>query len=151
MIPSREETLERIQELINPILSRLGLELYDIQYMRTILRVYIDKESGVTIDDCSEVSRELGVLLDVHDVIPDTYTLEVSSPGLNRSLKKPEDFLKIKGKKVKIKTKQNLYDRKIFVGRLRDYIDDIAFIDMEGKTYNIPFNDIVKANLELDL
>lgn len=151
MIYSREETLKSIQELLHPILSRLGLELYDIEYLKGTLRIYIDKTTGVTVDHCSDVSRELGVLLDVHDVIPYSYTLEVSSPGLNRALKKPGDFLKFKGKKIKIKTKQNLYDRKVFVGQLKDYIDDIACIDIEGQTYDIPFNDIVKANLELDL
>ena len=150
MISSREETINTIEELINPILNRRGLELYDVDYMKGILRIYIDKETGVTISDCSDVSRELGVLLDIHDVIPSSYRLEVSSPGLNRALKKPDQFLKYKGKKVRIKTKENLYDRKVFVGRLRDYFNDVAYIDIDGESFNIPFYEIVKANLELD-
>jgi ribosome maturation factor RimP len=115
-----------------------------------VLRVFIDKEGGVTIDDCALVSRELGTLLDIHDMIPGSYTLEVSSPGLTRALRKPEDFLKFKGKKVRIKTNKDFERRKIFIGRLLEFNDGLVTVQTEAGNFSIPYVDIEKANLELD-
>ncbi|NIR14915.1 MAG: ribosome maturation factor RimP, partial [Desulfobacterales bacterium] len=89
------------------ILGGMGFELVDVQYLpkygRWVLRLYIDKEGGVTIDDCAQVSREIGDLIDVKDVIMHEYILEVSSPGLNRPLKKETDFIWARGKRVKVR------------------------------------------------
>ena len=130
------------------------LELYDVEFKgpgkNAVLRVFIDKEGGVTIDDCAHVSRELGTLLDIHDVIPDSYTLEVSSPGLTRALRNPGDFERYKGKKAKIKTRTELDKKKIFIGTILDFKDDTVTIDDDGVRFSIPYSEIEKANLELD-
>lgn len=150
----KPDVIETIMRLLDPILDGRGLELVDVEYAGggrgKILRIFIDKENGVTIEDCADISRELGVLLDMHDVIPYSYTLEVSSPGLNRALKNSRDFIRFKGKKIKIKTKESLYQRRVFIGHLIDFCDDIASIEIGDQTFHIPFYDIEKANLELE-
>lgn len=149
-----EKIIDAVREILDPILLEEGLELVDIEYRREgrgrVLRIYIDKEGGVTVEDCAKLSRELGTLLDVHDVIPTSYNLEVSSPGLTRSLKTPKDFKRFKGKKVKIKTKMDIQKRRVFVGRLLDFADNTASVEVDGKPYLIPYEEIERANLELD-
>lgn len=152
---SREnDILLNVRELLEPLLAGKDLELFDIEFKgqgrNGVLRVFIDKEEGVTIDDCAHVSRELGTLLDIHDMIPGSYTLEVSSPGLTRTLRNPEDFLRYKGKKVKIKTNMDFEKRKIFIGKLLEFKDGLATVETEVGNFSIPYVDIEKANLELD-
>ena len=150
----KADVIDTIKSLLEPILQEKGFELVDIEYAGagrgTVLRIFIDKESGITVDDCADISREFGLLLDVNDVIPSSYTLEVSSPGLNRVLKNSRDFMRFKGKKVKIRTKEDLYQRRVLIGHLIDFRDDVASIQVEGHIYHIPFCDIEKANLELE-
>jgi ribosome maturation factor RimP len=149
-----EDVIESVRGILDPLLLENGLDLVDIEYRREgrgrVLRIYIDKEGGVTVDDCAKLSRELGILLDVHDVIPGSYNLEVSSPGLTRALKKPRDFERYKGKKVKIKTKAEIEDRRVFIGRLLDFVDNVATVLVDGHIYTIEYEEIEKANLELD-
>lgn len=149
-----EEVVESVREILNPLLLEDGFELVDLEYRREgrgrVLRIYIDKEGGVTVDDCAKLSRELGTLLDVHDVIPGSYNLEVSSPGLTRALKRPRDFERFRGKRVKIKTKTDIEDRRVFVGRLLDFADNVATVLVDGRTYLIEYDKIERANLELD-
>ena len=151
---SEENIISNLKELLEPILIEKNLELFDIEFKglgrKGILRVYIDKEEGVTIDDCARISRELGALLDVHDVIPGSYNLEISSPGLTRPLRKPSDYLRFKGKKVKIKTVEDIGNKKVFKGKLLDFIDDTVSLETDGMNYLIPYSKIEKANLELD-
>ena len=152
---SREkDILFNVRELLEPLLASRDLELFDIEFKgqrkNGVLRVFIDKEEGVTIDDCAVVSRELGTLLDIHDMIPDSYTLEVSSPGLTRALRNPDDFLRFKGKKVKIKTNRDFEKRKSFIGKLLEFKDGLVTVETEGGSFSIPYVDIEKANLELD-
>jgi ribosome maturation factor RimP len=152
---SREnDILFNVRELLELLLAGKDLELFDVEFKgqgkNGVLRVFIDKEGGVTIDDCALVSRELGTLLDIHDMIPGSYTLEVSSPGLTRALRKPEDFLRFKGKKVKIKTNRDFEKRRIFVGRLLEFSDGLVTVETEAGSVFIPYADIEKANLELD-
>lgn len=155
MSASDQDIIYNVKELLEPILTEKGLELYDLEFKgrggKGILRVYIDNEDGVTIDDCADVSRELSVLLDVHDLISDSYTLEVSSPGLTRALRKPIHFIKFIGKKVKIKTDTQIENKNMFIGKLLDFKDDNATVETESGTYVIPYIQIEKANLELDL
>lgn len=155
MSVSDQDIIYSVKELLEPILSEKGLELYDLEFKgrggKGILRVYIDSDVGVTIDDCALVSRELSVLLDVHDLISDSYTLEVSSPGLTRALRKPVHFIKFIGKKVKIKTETQIENKNMFIGKLLDFKDDNATVETESGTYVIPYIQIEKANLELDL
>lgn len=151
---SEDNIISNIKELLEPILYEKNLELFDIEFKglgsKGILRVFIDKEQGVTVDDCAQTSRELGRLLEVHDVIPGSYTLEISSPGLTRALKKPSDYLRYKGKTVKIKTLEDIEDRKVFKGTLLDFIDETVSLQTDGVNYMIPYKNIEKANLELD-
>lgn len=157
MKSQEQDILYNVRELLEPLLAGKGLELYYVEFKgsgrRGVLRVFIDKTEGVTVDDCALVSRELGTLLDVHDVIPGSYTLEVSSPGLTRALRNPGDFAKFVGKKVKIKTTADIDRRKVFTGTLAGFDGELVTIDSEdpgGARYEIPYGLIEKANLELD-
>jgi len=149
-----EKIIDNVSQILNSLLGEKGLELFDIQYRREgrgkILRIFIDKQGGVTIGDCTEISRELSTILDVHDIVPGPYTLEVSSPGLDRPLKKPGDFERFKGRRVKIRTIRDIEERRVFVGRLLDFMNDIASVEVDGRTYLIPYSEVEKANLELD-
>lgn len=147
-------TVEKITELIKPLLTEREYELVDIEYKNEgksrLLRIYIDKPGGITIDDCAEISREFGTLLDVSDLIRTSYRLEVSSPGLRRPLKKPDDFTRFVGRKVKVKTYAPVNERKTFTGDLKGYHNGDVIVDVEGSLYNIPHDMISKANLEID-
>lgn len=148
------DTLSAVEELLEPLLLEKKLELVDIEIKgrgaKKLLRIYIDKQGGVTVDDCASLSRELGVLLDVHDLIAESYTLEISSPGLRRALKGPKDYERFVGKKVKIKTYDDIEKRNLFIGRLVEYRENTAHLDVDGVKYLIPLENIQKANLELD-
>ncbi len=143
-----------------PILESLGMELVDIEFARagreSVLRLFIDKQGGVTLDDCADVSRELSAILDVEDVIPGHYSLEVSSPGLDRPLKNPADYERFAGCLVRVRTYEALPDdagnkRKIFIGRLVGLVDgNVAMKLSEGQTASIPLEKIAKANLEFE-
>ncbi|MBI3399443.1 MAG: ribosome maturation factor RimP [Deltaproteobacteria bacterium] len=152
-----EEISAQIKELAESILIQRGMELVDIEYRieqgRWVLRFFIDKPAGgITIDDCGEVSTELGMILDVKDIIPHSYNLEVSSPGLNRPLLKEKDFIRYRGKKVTIKTKQPISGRRNFAAVLEDFKEGkVLLIDSEGKKWEVPFEAIEKARLEISL
>ncbi len=149
------EIVSKIERLIDTILTEKSFELVDLEYKSEgkgkIVRVFIDKQGGVNMDDCSAVSRELSILLDVHDIIPSSYNLEISSPGLTRQLKKPADFRKNVGKNLRLKLINPI--KKQYVLRnvnLVDFVDNTINIEYEGNNYDIPLSSIVKANLELD-
>lgn len=151
----RTAVIDNIKNVAEPILKSLGLELVDIEYAGSHrgggLRIFIDKPEGVTLDDCEKVSRYLGQALDVEDPIPHRYTLEVSSPGLDRPLKRKEDFIRFLGKKIKLKTFLPIDNQKVFVGRLADFKEDKAFLRMEqGGERQIPFEQIAQARLEVE-
>jgi ribosome maturation factor RimP len=154
------DTVARITELSGPLLTSLGLELVDCEYKKEgramVLRLFIDREGGISLDDCASVSRELSELLDVEDVVPAEYTLEVSSPGLCRPLKKEADYLRYVGRLTKIKTFELCADdegnpRKTFLGELLGIEDGIVRIKLqEGQTAGIPLDKIAKAHLEFE-
>jgi len=151
-----EDIVAQVKELSEPILTQKGMELVDVEYKMEqgswVLRLYIDKPGGVTVDDCSDVSTELGMLLDVKDIITHAYNLEVSSPGLDRPLTKEKDFLKYTGKKVRIKTKQPISGRRNFSAILDGFSEGKIFLfDSEGKKWEIPFDSVEKARLEYEL
>jgi ribosome maturation factor RimP len=150
-----EDVREEITKLAEPLLLHEGLELVDVEYRmengQWIVRVFIDKEGGVTLGDCAKVSRELGNLLDIKDIIIHEYNLEVSSPGLDRPLVKEIDFLKNKGKKVKIKVGDKIEDRRNFTGILEGIDgDDVILKGEQGDQWRIPFANIDKARLVHD-
>jgi ribosome maturation factor RimP len=139
----------RITEIVNPVLERLALTLVEVEYKeagpRSILRIFVDKPGGVTIDDCVEASREVNVRLDVEDIIPHRYTLEVSSPGLTRKLRRVEDFESAVGKRVKLITGEGS-----IVGQLVDFKEETAEVITEGGRRTLKLAEIERANLELD-
>lgn len=147
--------IEKLRNIVAPILEDERLELVDIEYKpigkRWLLRIYIDKEQGVTIDDCAYVSRELSRQLDVEDVIAHPYTLEVSSPGLTRPLKTSEDFKRNQGKKCRVITRQAINDRHEFTGEIGDVTTDKVQIREELGVVDIPLYAIKKANLDFKL
>jgi ribosome maturation factor RimP len=149
-----EKLLQEVQGVIEPILQSQGLELVDLEYQREsqgwVLRIYLDREGGVTLEDCTGVSHEVGAVLEVKDLIPNPYTLEVSSPGLTRPLKKPEDFNKFRNQLVKIKLYEPLEGRKNFKGTLLGLEEDRVRVEVDQQVFELPFERIAKANLEID-
>ncbi len=150
------EVIEQIERLLGPILASLGLSLWEMEFRkegpRWMLRVYIDREEGgVTLNDCEAVSRDLGAALDVEDIISRAYTLEVSSPGLDRALTKPEHFSRFAGSAVKIKTFQPVNGQKIFRGRLKGREGGLVRVELaDGTVLDLPLGDISKASLEVE-
>ncbi|MFQ5899933.1 MAG: ribosome maturation factor RimP [Thermodesulfobacteriota bacterium] len=145
---------EEVRKIVDPILIQEGMELVDVEYGmesgRWVLRVYIDKEGGVTLGDCAGVSRELNTILDVKGLISHRYSLEVSSPGLDRPLVKEADFIKNKGKKVKLKTTAGIENKRNFTGILEEVgIEDIILKGDQGELWKIPFANIKKARLKI--
>jgi ribosome maturation factor RimP len=149
-----KEIVDRVRSMAEPILSDEGMELVDVEYRREskgwVLRLYMDKAGGVNIDDCTRISQEVGRSLDVEDFIPTPYTLEISSPGLTRSLKKEEDFMKYRNHRIKVRTFNPIENRRNFKGKLLDVHDSRIAIEMNGGIFQIPLSDVAKANLEID-
>ena len=159
MAAADKPTIEnKVRALAGPLLDAEGLELVDVEFVREregfILRLFIDKPGGgVGLEDCTQASRTVDTLLDVEDVIPHEYHLEVSSPGLNRPLTRPEHFVKAVGKKVKVKTFGPLFEppRKNFVGLLKSADAEKVIVAVEGAgEFILPIKDIAKANLEFE-
>ncbi len=139
--------------MAKPLLLAEGMELVDITYRheqgRWILALFIDKEGGVTIDDCVAISREFGDILDIKDILPGPYSLEVSSPGLDRPLKGVEDFNRFKDRKIRVKTGPLVAGRKHFQGVLLGYQNGIVRVEVDDKVYDIPYEYIAKARLDI--
>jgi len=147
---------ERVDEIAGAAAADQGVEFVQSEILGTkrnpTVRVYIDKPAGVTLEDCSAVSRVIESVLDADDLIPNSYTLEVSSPGLERGLFSLSDFAKFIGHKVKIKTREAFDGRKGLSGRIGGVDGDIVVLeDRASGTMRIPFNAIAKANLRVDL
>jgi ribosome maturation factor RimP len=149
---------QQAREVAEPILAAEGVELVDVEFVREhqhwILRLYIDKAGGVGLDDCSHASHAVETALDVAELIDHPYSLEVSSPGLNRPLKKREHFARVTGQKVKLKTYGPVGEppRKNFSGLLTRVEEDAVTVEVEGAgPFRIPMREIAKANLEFEL
>jgi ribosome maturation factor RimP len=147
----------RIWEIAEPAIQSEGMELVCVECIqmksRWIVRLYIDREGGVTIDDCALISDQVGDLLDVNDVPPEAYTLEISSPGLDRPLVKDKDFIRFLGSRVVIQTEYKIDGIRNFKGILKDYrVDErggkTLIIDLSGKICTVPREAVLKANLE---
>jgi len=152
MMTSRTQTIVKgVSGLVEGILDDMGFELVDVEFVpnqgRWVLRLFIDKEGGVTIDDCARVSRELGDLIDVKDVIAHPYVLEISSPGLDRPLKKEKDILKAMNRKIKLKMAKPIKGRRNYAGVLRDFKDGILHVEIEGGLVALSWAEVDKANL----
>lgn len=152
------ERLDRVRRAVNGVVAREGFELLDVELAidrgQNILRIYIDtvppgtKERGVTVEHCQHVSRVVGDLLDVEDIIDSEYNLEVSSPGIFRPLTKPEHFERAKGERIKVKTYEKMDGRKVFTGILKNKSEGELVIEIDGKDFLVPVQNIAKANLE---
>lgn len=147
---------EQIRQILHPILESMGLTLWDLEFHKQgpqwLLRIFIDREpGGVTLNDCETVNRDLGAALDVEDIVSHPYTLEVSSPGLDRTLSKPEHFARFTGSMVKIKTFQSINGQKVFRGRLLGLVEGMVSMELEtGLVLEIPMTGITKASLEVE-
>lgn len=152
-----KKVTEVVEELAMPILAELNLELVEVDYVKEgkswFLRVYIDKETGVDIEDCGNVSEKLSEKLDEIDPIPQNYFLEVSSPGAERPLKKEKDFQKAIGKNVYIKTYEPILDEKEFEGTLMAFDGMNVTVEIKIKTRKktvvIPYEKVAKARLAI--
>ena len=150
-----DDVKEKIWQLAQPVAASEGMELIHVEclkmHARWVVRLFLDKDGGVTIDDCTSISNQLGDLLDIQDMIKGTYTLEVSSPGFDRPISRDQDFIKYRGCKVNIKTGTKIEGSKNFRGTLSGYIEEAGqkfiLIDVSDKTYRIPKSEIVKTNL----
>ncbi|HCM92241.1 MAG TPA: ribosome maturation factor RimP [Lachnospiraceae bacterium] len=151
----RENYEAKTEELLTPILERLGFDLWDVEYVKEgadyYLRAYIDKEGGITIDDCVDVSRALSDELDREDYIEDAYILEVSSPGLTRALKKDRDFERSIGRMIELKTYRSIDGSKEFTGTLTAYDKDSIRIDTGDGERDFARADLARVNLYADL
>ena len=150
-----EEYEQKTEKLLEPILTENNYELYDIEYVKEggnwFLRVFIDKENGITIDDCELVSRALSDLLDKNDFIPDSYIMEVSSPGLGRHLKRDKHFEKSIGEEVEVKLYKPLNKKKEFIGLLTDYNQNSITMELEdGTSMELTRKDIATVRLTFD-
>ena len=147
--------LEQIRQVVEGIVETEAYELVDVELKGSgkhrVLRVFIDKEDGITHGDCQLVSEQVGTVLDVENLIPSAYTLEVSSPGLDRKLVKKSDFTRFEGHLAKIQTKIPLHNQKVFRGRLEGLNDDrIQLASSNGEVVEIPVDVVREARLEVD-
>jgi ribosome maturation factor RimP len=147
--------LERIREAAERVARSLGLEVVDVEWKvgkQRLLRVYIDKPEGISHRDCEAVSNQLSVILDVEDLVPGAagYTLEVSSPGLDRKLTKPAEFERFAGRLARISTVEPVENQKFFEGRLAGIADGKVQIEVNGRVIALPLEGIRKANLVVE-
>lgn len=140
-----------VRDIVEPVVTALGLTLWGIEYLgqgrHTLLRVYIDKETGIDIDDCAEASRQISSILDVEDPISGEYTLEVSSPGMDRLLFTPDQCRAYTGAQVKIRLNSNFAGRRNFQGVLQAVVDDELVVVAGGDEFVFPFELVEKAQV----
>ena len=143
--------LEQLQALLAPVVTGLGFECWGIEFVsqgkHSVLRVYIDKEGGILVDDCAEVSRQVSSVLDVEDPISSEYTLEVSSPGMERPLFTLEQFASHAGEQVKIKLRSPFEGRRNFQGLLRGVEEQDVVVQVDNQEFLLPIDSIDKANI----
>ena len=150
------ETIRKsVESLVEPVAAARGLELVDLELApaggRTVLRLVLDRDGGITIDELAQTSREVGDVLDAHDVVPMGYTLECSSPGVNRPLREPGEFAKFCGEDVSVRTSEAIEGARNFAGRLLSTDrEGIVIEDRSRGRVSIAFDVIQKANYEHD-
>lgn len=149
---------EVIQKMVEPVIRALGYQLWGIEYLgqgrHTMLRIYLDKEGGIDIEDCAEASRHISSILDVEDPIKEEYTLEVSSPGMDRMLFTPEQYRRYVGSKIKLRLTGNAGGRRNYTGQLIELVgkdDELAVVVVvDGQPVNLAWSTIEKANLVIE-
>jgi ribosome maturation factor RimP len=146
---------KRVKEMVFPIVSRMGYRLFDVEFKSErgwVLRIIVDKEGGITVGDCEEVSKRISALLDVEDIIPVSYMLEVSSPGLTRELTKAEHFSFFKGRLVRAILREPIQNRRELIGEIEDVKEEVLILRDKGtgELLHIPLSVIARANLEIE-
>ncbi|CAA6824094.1 MAG: FIG000325: clustered with transcription termination protein NusA [uncultured Thiotrichaceae bacterium] len=146
---------EQLATLINTTVTGLGYDLWGHEYRAygesALLRIFIDAEAGITVDDCGKVSQQLGAALDVEDLIPVAYMLEVSSPGVDRVLFTPEHYQRYVGKELKVRTHTRIEDRRNFVGILKSADDSVITILVDNTLFEIPHDSIDRGRLKFEM
>lgn len=148
-----EETLLKIEKVVIPAIEKREVDLVDLEYIQEggylYVRIFIEKPEGdITLEDCGSLSNEIDEAIDA--LIPHKFFLEVSSPGVERPLKKESDFVRFNGEKIKLSLKHKLNDNKNFEGIIEDFKDETLFLNIKGEILEIPFKEIKKANIVFD-
>ncbi|MCS7284377.1 MAG: ribosome maturation factor RimP [Hydrogenobacter thermophilus] len=152
---NEKSIVEKVRQLAEPIIKNLGFKLFDVEFKPErgwVLRVILDKDGGITVNDCEEVSKRLSALLDVEDIIPTSYILEVSSPGLTRELTKPEHYEFFKGRLIRLVLREALEGKRELKGYIVDVKEGILQLREKdsGKMFHIPLSIVARANLEIE-
>jgi ribosome maturation factor RimP len=144
-------TAEELSGLLEPVVASLGYEISDLEARLGnadgVIRLFIDKPDGVGLDDCEKVSRQISAFLDVEDPVPGKYVLEVSTPGLDRKLTKPEHFQRFTGEDVRVKLRFPLDGRRNFRGALKAATEESIDVEVDGELHNLPIATIESARL----
>jgi ribosome maturation factor RimP len=155
-IKPKTAIISRLEELIRPLVESQGGDLVELQYGRPrrgrgILRLFVDRPGGITLEELTRINRIVGGLLEVHDVIPGSYNLEVSSPGLTRALTKPEDYQRYAGRLVRVTTRTPWEGRQVHRGILQGLEDGQVCLQEGESVLRIPLDEIARARLDIDL
>lgn len=148
----QEQIVRRTWEALEDDLARFGYELVEVEYGREdvgeVLRLYVDNDTGITIDDCVDVSRFVSPVLDKEDYIPQAYNLEVSSPGIDRPIRKVNDFERFRGERIKLETVTPIGGRKRYTGTLEGIQDGLITVTCDGDAHAIHIENVKKAKLD---
>ena len=142
---------DELSRLLGPVVAGRGVELWELEYANRpgggLLRLYIDSPQGITVEDCERVSRAVSSVLDESDPIPGEYTLEVSSPGLDRVLRTREHFARFEGEQVRVEMREPIAGRKRFVGQLLEVGEREITLSVDGANVSLPIDEIHRARL----
>jgi ribosome maturation factor RimP len=148
------QNVTHLWDLFEPVVNGMGYELVEIEYLPNpkhgVVRLFIDKDSGIQVEDCTAVSKQISAVIDVEDPIPGHFNLEVSSPGMDRPLRRADDFKNYRGEVVKIKTSMAFEGQRNFKGRLKGLEDDLVVVECDDKEVRLPITAIDKARLVPD-
>ncbi|MDO6460814.1 ribosome maturation factor RimP [Granulosicoccaceae sp. 1_MG-2023] len=146
-----QRATDKIWNCVEPVVTGLGYDFVGAEYGQaeggTTLRVYIDKEGGVLLDDCATVSQQLSAVLDVEEPIQTQYSLEVSSPGVDRPLFRPADFARFEGQEIRLRSYQAIMGRRNFRGPIKAVEEERVLLEVDGEVYEIPFSAVEQARL----
>lgn len=149
-LDNQQKIIDKIEKIVMPVLNEMGLSLVDIEYMQDggywYVRIYVENLNGeITLEECAAISGRIDE--DVDKLIEQRFFLEVSSPGIERPLKKIEDYIRFKGEKIRVSLKHKIEDKKNFEGIITDCKDNIIFLETEENVMEIPFSEVRKANI----